>query len=426
MTITGIFGEIGSGKSWFQMQQSLEMAEKKIKRLVTNFPINLDGLYSYCRQKKYYFLVDQIDKGGIIYINPNSSLADILRIPQSIVCLDEAGVFLNAREFASTPKELLADLAQSRKEGTDLIYAAQFPSQIDKQMRELTQFVAHCEGVTKYNKEKRRPELIIKNYHLFTRINYERWYTSRARFNPIKTRFAYALHSNTGALTIQDGMLFNVFDSLAKIDDRTGRKRKTVESIKYQRGKYLKRAINLNNEEETEEEIEEIDDLLLFTNEGRGLILSELQDDIEHAQGEKLSKEEIRGDDKKKSLMSIKNEIEEIIPQLEKTFTLNNEEDNTNKSKKAKPRQRNSRIIIFISQGNYYELTKKWEKSHYIRKIARFLYKTFPQPSKEKIDKIIEKFIKINNKLTIACMKTTRQKQAARKKLKENKGLILR
>ena len=34
MTITGVFGEIGSGKSWFQMQYALSMCEKKEKILV--------------------------------------------------------------------------------------------------------------------------------------------------------------------------------------------------------------------------------------------------------------------------------------------------------------------------------------------------------------------------------------------------------
>ena len=421
MTITAIFGEIGSGKSWFQMKHALEMAEKRIKRLVTNFPLNLDGLYSYCKQKGYYFLVDQIDTGGIIYINPNSSLADILRIPQSIVCLDEAGVFLNARSFLTTPKDLLSDLAQSRKEGADLIYAAQFPDQIDKQLRELTQFVAHCEGVTKYNNKERRPELIVKNYHLFTRINYDRWYKSpKARFNPVKTRFAYAMYSNTGPLTIEDGMLFGAFDSLARIDDRTGKKREKIDSKQYTRGKYIKRALMLSRREDGDEEAEEINDSALFSNEGRGLMITELQGDIKNALGEETPIRELQKETSIGPSMEIAGEIENIIPEEGST------PKTKGKGKKKEATKEDGKVIIYISQGNYYELTKRWKKSHYIRKITRFLYRFFPQPSKEKINKLIDNFIELNNKLTIACMNTTRKKQEARKKLLTHKGIILR
>ena len=233
MTITAIFGAIGSGKSWLQLQYAIRQCEKKKRRLVSNFFLDLDALYDYCCFNNYkWFVENNIDKNGIIYINSNQSLASLLSIPKSIVCLDEAGVFLNSRQFQSTPKELLSDLCQSRKDGVDLIYAAQFTKQVDAQIRMLTQFVFHCRGATIYNKEHDRPELVVKNFHLFDCETYDQWITSRHKNNPIKTRFAFAMESQTGPLSIIDSELFRCFKSLGRLD------RQRPEKLSFSKGRY--------------------------------------------------------------------------------------------------------------------------------------------------------------------------------------------
>ncbi len=233
MTITAIFGAIGSGKSWLQLQYALRQCQRKKRRLVSNFFLDLDALYDYCCFMGYeWFVKNNIDNNGVIYINSNQSLASLLSIPRSIVCLDEAGVFLNSRQFQSTPKELLNDLCQSRKDGVDLIYAAQFTKQVDAQIRMLTQFIYHCRGATIYNAKEDRPELVVKNFHLFDAETYDQWITSRHKNNPIKTRFAFAQESQTGPLSITDSELFRCFKSLARLD------RQRPEKLKFSSGKY--------------------------------------------------------------------------------------------------------------------------------------------------------------------------------------------
>jgi hypothetical protein len=199
MTIIGIMGAIGSGKSHSQLKYGLDYANKREKQLVTNFPLNVKEIYKYAclpcfadgflggirlelakldymlkwhwakvrgkelPRKKYKPLLPWIkvmmERGGGIswIINPENLQA--LMIPESVILLDEAGIFLNSREFAKTPKELLADLAQSRKDGCDLIYCAQFDEQVDKQMRLLTQYFWHCTGFSLWDKKLRRPSL---------------------------------------------------------------------------------------------------------------------------------------------------------------------------------------------------------------------------------------------------------------------------
>jgi len=238
MTITAVLGNIGSGKSWRMLQYAIHLADKRQKRLVTNFPLNLDGLWEYCILNNFNDLGNRINEGGILLVNPGyQGLKFILTIPQSIVVIDEGGVFFNSREWQNIPKQLLQDLCQSRKAGVDLIYATQFFEQVDKQLRQLTQFAIHCMGVTMWDDNTRMPKLMLKSYHLFEIQNYKQWLLSSNK-NPIKLRFAYAMNSITGPLSINDVRLFKIFESLTKVGSITS---KAIEETTYQcDGKYVK------------------------------------------------------------------------------------------------------------------------------------------------------------------------------------------
>lgn len=256
MTIIGIAGAIGSGKSFYQLKYSLELCETRQKQLVVNFRIDLKELYKYVSMPYWidsywfglgaffyelfklnqYFLVnffgqklkvpkprypwlkEQFDKSMGVIMIPNPENLQALFIPQSVVCLDEAGVFLNSRDFAATPKALLSDLAQSRKDGIDLVWCAQFDEQVDKQFRLLTQFWVHCQSLAIYNSASRRPEIKWKLFRWFTADTYFEW-RSRPdiRTKLFKTRLLVA-RQEEGFLQSGDFQLFKVFNSLARLD----------------------------------------------------------------------------------------------------------------------------------------------------------------------------------------------------------------
>ena len=264
-TIIGIAGAIGSGKSFTQLKHGLQYCEDRQKQLVTNFPINVRALRKYAAQPKQYqsglgYLTFETKKfiyalkyslyllsrslklrvlkrpkppkikpllpwvkrlcetGGIIQIASPEKLEALL-IPESVVLLDEAGILLNSREFAKTSKRLLADLAQSRKDGCDLIWCAQFDDQVDRQLRMLTQFWIHCESLSKYDKKMRRPKLIYKRIFWFRCSDYQDWLNNpRARGNHLKTRFVYSTIYEGGLLTAADRRLFEVYDSFLRLD----------------------------------------------------------------------------------------------------------------------------------------------------------------------------------------------------------------
>ena len=268
MTIIGIAGAIGSGKSFTQLKHGLKYVEERQKQLVTNFPINIVELRKYAMMPiehtsiyrrlvfefknliyifRYILYVYKLiifkkakkprkprtsphlpwikwlcENGGIIQI-PAPEKIEALLIPESVTLLDEAGILLNSREFANTSKQLLADLAQSRKDGCDLIWCAQFDEQVDRQLRMLTQFWIHCESLSVFDKKMRRPKLFYKRIFWFRSSDYQEWLkNSRARGNHLKTRLIYATIYEGGMLDSFDKQLFKIYDSFKRLDKKYG------------------------------------------------------------------------------------------------------------------------------------------------------------------------------------------------------------
>lgn len=262
--IIGIVGSIGSGKSFTQLKHGLMYAEERQKQLVLNFPINLDELYIYARTpiiydipfgkllyefKKFYRIIKYnfflllhylrlckvsrfrisdpprmpwiayLCKNGGISIIYNPGQLEALMIPDSVVLLDEAGILLNSREFANTSKKLLSDLAQSRKDGVDLFWCAQFDDQVDRQFRMLTQFFIHCQSLSSFDKVLKRPKLKYKQIFWFSADVYQRWVADlKVRSDYLKTKFAYAIKTEEGVLSDSDRQLFKVYNSFTRLD----------------------------------------------------------------------------------------------------------------------------------------------------------------------------------------------------------------
>lgn len=288
MTIIGVAGAIGSGKSFTQMKHGLKYVEERQKQLVTNFPIDVDALRQYASLPKQYqsvlggFVFDLrrlifiiysylhwalpfiflkkakkprttpqlpwikrlCETGGIIQI-PFPEKLEALLIPESVVLLDEAGILLNSREFEKTSKQLLADLAQSRKDGCDLIWCAQFDEQVDRQLRMLTQFWIHCESLSVFDKKMRRPKLLYKRIFWFRCNDYQEWKNNpRARGNHFKTRAVYSSLYEGGLLSVADKKIFEIFDSFKRLDKKyDGSDIQTIHQCKLPRDYYFDRLV---------------------------------------------------------------------------------------------------------------------------------------------------------------------------------------
>lgn len=231
MTIYGICGDIGSGKSFYQLRFALDMCNKRQKRLLTNFGLNVPEIKKYAAMMGYGWVMWLCEQGQIATVNLGESADAGAKKPlsyflnpelysDSIALLDEAGIFLNSRDYSKTPKSLLQDLAQSRKSGIDLIYCSQNDKQVDLQFRMLTQFFVHCAGLSKYDRAMKRPKLHWKCYYHFTSSQYWMWAENhKVRSNPLRSALA-ATHSQWGPMTAADRQLFNCFDSFTRLESQ--------------------------------------------------------------------------------------------------------------------------------------------------------------------------------------------------------------
>lgn len=222
MPISAIYGLPGKGKSLFATFYAFHMAEKYHKSVVSNYWFAPSKLAFYCKVMNYKWLCENLDKGIIHYISAEKSLADMLYVRDSIVLLDEAGIWIPAKGRmdgeGSIPKKLLAGLCQSRKRSQYLIYICQSPAQVDASIRELTEEVFYANGISVWSEELRNQKLFYKACHMFVPENFVQWSRDpKLKKNPLKTRIL-ATKSWAGAVSASDRISFDIFDSFTELD----------------------------------------------------------------------------------------------------------------------------------------------------------------------------------------------------------------
>ncbi|NES65095.1 MAG: hypothetical protein F6K24_07440 [Okeania sp. SIO2D1] len=224
--ITGIVGEMGSGKSFVALLVGFEVAEELHYDVCTNFALDARELYRYFVANGYVWLTSRLLHGGIkvkpVSVGKKVCLENWMDQRRCLYILDEAGIFLNSRRFQQNSPQFLADLAQIRHDGRRLFWISQYSEQVDKQMRELTQSYIYCDCVTRYSKVLASTELVFKNYRLFIakkfkiyvakvvdgKLGFKAWFLSNH----------LALKSWYGCLSSVDRMLFDCYPSLERIE----------------------------------------------------------------------------------------------------------------------------------------------------------------------------------------------------------------
>jgi archaellum biogenesis ATPase FlaH len=181
--LIAITGPFGSGKSLLLLEFCLAMAEHYQKPLVINFSVQKKEIYKYCKHKNYKWLCEQMEaKEGnedpIKFIDlfvtdavKNDSLDLLFKDGDKsrrncIVCVDELGVFLNARNWQKVSTNFTKYLCQVRRMRVHVIVAFQFLEQVDKQFRLLVQHWITCKGISIYDRQLNGPRLIARfAYH---------------------------------------------------------------------------------------------------------------------------------------------------------------------------------------------------------------------------------------------------------------------
>lgn len=111
--IEGWIGRPGSGKTMTLTARALR-ARDRGQAVFTNYPVS--GCYEF-------------------------GPSDLLTLPPGLIIIDEAHLWFPARGAMQLPMSWLAELSQTRKNGWDLIWAAQHEGRVDRVVRDVTSWM---------------------------------------------------------------------------------------------------------------------------------------------------------------------------------------------------------------------------------------------------------------------------------------------
>lgn len=222
MPFTAIYGLPGRGKSLLMLQRALILAEKYRLRIVSNFQLDPIQLAYYCKINNYTWLMNNIPNGIIYYVSANRNFAQFLQISNAVIILDEMGLYAPSAQSWTLPPEALNAVANNRKRLQHIIYAAQYPSQVNSAIHEICSEVLYAEGVAIWCDKLRNDKLLFKDVHQFKPPEFQVWFRDpKVRKNPIKSIVLAEKHWK-GIISCNDAQTFRVYDSfqlLEKQDD---------------------------------------------------------------------------------------------------------------------------------------------------------------------------------------------------------------
>lgn len=218
MSFTAIYGLPGRGKSLLMLQHGLRIAEKYRLRLVTNFNLDPACLAYYCKLNNYTWLWDNIPKGIIYYVSANKNFAQFLQIQNSVILLDEMGLYAPSAQSWSLPPEAFNAVANNRKMCQHIVYAAQYPSQVHSAVHQICSEILYAEGTTVWDDKLRNERLLFKDCHLFNPSEFEVWYRDpKVRKNPVKVWVLATKHWK-GVISALDAHTFRIYDSFGLLE----------------------------------------------------------------------------------------------------------------------------------------------------------------------------------------------------------------
>jgi hypothetical protein len=173
MPFTAIYGLPGRGKSLLMLQHGLEVAEKYQLRIVTNFCLDPLHLAYYCKINNYKWLWENLSKGIVYYVSANKNFAQFLQIKNAVILLDEMGLYAPSAQSWTLPPEAFNAVANNRKRCQHIVYAAQYPSQVNSSIHQICSNILYAEGLAVWDGKLKNERLMFKDVHLFQPAEFE-------------------------------------------------------------------------------------------------------------------------------------------------------------------------------------------------------------------------------------------------------------
>ena len=216
----------GSGKSLMALQFAIEQADLLNYGLCCNFDIDLTALYQYSWYNELFSLCKNIERGLVfctsILENKEVNLEKFMNKSRTVYILDEAGIYVNARNWQKLSLQFQADLALLRRYRKRLWWVSQYFDQVDKNLREQTNYIIECSSILKASKKLGgASEIFIKMAFAYIRLDYENLYIKRQRMSPIKFAIQQFFKSKIKRITrfgIADRLAFKIYNSFDLMD----------------------------------------------------------------------------------------------------------------------------------------------------------------------------------------------------------------
>lgn len=116
--IEGVIGRPGMGKSYMLTEMALETA-KSGRKVFANYAINHPNCFTFEPEQ-------------------------LMDLPPGQIVIDEAHLWFPARMSLKLPPSWLAMLSQTRKNGWDLLWAAQHETRVDRILRDVSSWLWLC------------------------------------------------------------------------------------------------------------------------------------------------------------------------------------------------------------------------------------------------------------------------------------------
>mgnify|MGYP001809934773 CR=1 FL=1 len=217
----------GSGKSLIALALALRQADDLKYGICCNFSLNGKELVKYCQMMGYYNLLQQYQAGQIqVLPAAEGKKVDLEKFMgagnRMVYLLDEASIFANSRNWSQMSAQFMANLSRARHDGNKLWWITQVYSQVDKQLRQQTDFIVQANSILRYDERLGTEGVVCKIHYIYPRNDYDYIDSKRESWGGLKTtlqEFSRARFRLWGPLTEADKCLFRVYNSFENFDD---------------------------------------------------------------------------------------------------------------------------------------------------------------------------------------------------------------
>lgn len=130
------------------------------------------------------------------------------------------GLYAPSAQSWTLPPEAFNAVANNRKRCQHIVYAAQYPSQVNSSIHQICSNILYAEGLAVWDDKLKNERLMFKDVHLFQPAEFEVWFRDpKIRKNPVKA-WVLALKHWKGIINAFDAQTFRVYDSFGLLEEQ--------------------------------------------------------------------------------------------------------------------------------------------------------------------------------------------------------------